>query len=94
MSATKTDLIVYAQSQMPNLPKATVSKIVDATIAGLFDLTLREGGITIRDEFTMTLVNRAARIGRNPTTGEKVNVPKKRAFKMKVARNRQKSLNA
>ncbi len=34
----------------------------------------------------LVLVNRAARIGRNPKTGEQINIPAKRVVKFRVAK--------
>ncbi len=34
----------------------------------------------------LVLVNRAARIGRNPATGEQINIPAKRVVKFRVAK--------
>jgi DNA-binding protein HU-beta len=34
----------------------------------------------------LVLVNRAARVGRNPATGEQINIPAKRVVKFRVAK--------
>jgi nucleoid DNA-binding protein len=64
----------------------TVTAIVEALASGQ-DVELRGFG-------SLRLVQRAARPGRNPKTGEPVSIPAKRAVKFKPALELRKRLNA
>lgn len=45
-----------------------------------------KNGFTIPGLGKLVLMNRKARIGRNPATGEQINIPAKRVLKFRVAK--------
>jgi DNA-binding protein HU-beta len=45
-----------------------------------------KNGFTVPGLGKLVLVNRKARIGRNPATGETINIPAKRVVKFRVAK--------
>lgn len=62
--------------------QANAVKTIDAFIEVVTN-TLKSGGtISLQGFGTFKTVNRAARIGRNPLTGEKVSIPAKRVPKL------------
>ena len=66
-------------------PVKEVKEIVDKFLIGISD-SLREGnGVTIRDFGSYKLSKRAARTGRNPYTGETIEIPEKEVVTFKPA---------
>ena len=63
-------------------------KDVVAFIEALVDLAYRESknGFTIPGLGKLVLVQRKARIGRNPATGEVIQIPAKKVVKFRVAK--------
>jgi len=66
---------------------------VSKKVAGLFveelvKLSYKEAknSFTIPGLGKLVLVNRKARIGRNPATGEQINIPAKRVVKFRIAK--------
>lgn len=61
-------------SEKAELPKASASKALDAVLEGV-TLSLQNGDPVVIVNFgTFTVKQRAARLGRNPSTGEKINI--------------------
>ena len=70
----KTELI-EAVAQSADISKAAASRAVDAFVDSVAD-ALREGDqVTLVGFGTFTVRERAARSGRNPRTGETINIP-------------------
>ena len=63
-------------------------KQVRAFLDDLADLAYQEApnGFTIPGIGKLVLVNRAARMGRNPATGETIQIPAKKVVKFRVAK--------
>ncbi len=59
-----------------------------ATLEALAQLSYKEAknGFTIPGIGKLVLVNRKARIGRNPRTGEQIQIPAKQVVKFRVAK--------
>jgi DNA-binding protein HU-beta len=84
---------------MPKLTKSqTVAKLADKTglskkqvnqvLEELVSLAYKEAknSFTIPGLGKLVLVNRAARMGRNPATGETIQIPAKRVVKFRIAK--------
>ena len=70
----KTELVEYI-SNGAEISKAAAAKALDAVVGGVTD-TIKEGEkITIPGLGTFSKEPRAARTGRNPQTGEAINIP-------------------
>ena len=70
----------------PNILRKDIEKIIEII---LYEITeaLREGNnIEIRGFGTYKIVNRKARIGRNPKNSELVQIPEKKAIKWKMSK--------
>lgn len=67
-----------------NLPKKTVIQVLES----LVNLAYKEAknSFTLPGLGKLVLVNRKARIGRNPQTGEPIKIPAKRVVKFRVAK--------
>lgn len=73
-----------ALSAKTGLSKKQVGQVVDELVA----LSYKEAknSFTIPGLGKLVLVNRKARIGRNPATGEQINIPAKRVVKFRIAK--------
>jgi DNA-binding protein HU-beta len=72
----KADLVekIFAD-QGPRVSKAQASRALDAVITGITDALKRGERVTISGFGTFSASKRKARVGRNPQTGEPINIP-------------------
>lgn len=75
---TKSQLIETVASRLQNVSKKDVEIIVDTVFGCMTDALARDERIEIRGLGSFVSKIRDAREGRNPKTGDKVSVPKKR----------------
>ena len=80
---TKTK-IVAALAEKCELPKKTSAAYLEA-LAGLAHKEAKNG-FTIPGLGKLVLVNRKARMGRNPQTGEAIKIPAKTVVKARIAK--------
>ncbi|MFB4205166.1 DNA-binding protein HU-beta [wastewater metagenome] len=67
--------LIEAVAQSADISKAAATRAVDAFVDSVAD-ALREGDqVTLVGFGTFTVRERAARTGRNPRTGETINIP-------------------
>ncbi|MDE0837556.1 MAG: HU family DNA-binding protein [Kiritimatiellae bacterium] len=80
---TKTQTIA-ALAERSGLQKAEANKLLEE----LANLAYQEAkdGFTIPGIGKLVLVDRAARMGRNPATGETISIPAKKVVKFRVAK--------
>ena len=71
----KADLIekIFAE-QGPRVSKAQAARALDSVIHGITDALKRGERVTISGFGTFTSAKRKARVGRNPQTGEPINI--------------------
>ena len=83
MSMTKTQIISALAEEM-----GTSKKQATAGLEKLVCLAYREAknGFTLPGLGKLVLVDRKARMGRNPKTGEAIQIPAKRVVKFRVAK--------
>jgi len=76
--------VVAAMAEKAGLAKSQVEKLLD----DLANLAYAEAknGFTIPGIGKLVLVNRAARVGRNPATGATIQIPAKKVVKFRVAK--------
>jgi len=76
--------ILAALAEKAELPKKKIAELVDA----LIQLAYKEAknGFTIPGLGKLVLVNRKARLGRNPATGETIKIAAKKVVKFRVAK--------
>ena len=81
MSISKSDIIKSVAAET-NHSQLTVKTILDVAFAAIGE-GVQTSTVAIRDFGTFRLKDRAARIGRNPSTGEAIDIPasKKIVFK-------------
>lgn len=80
---TKTQTIATL-AERSGLQKSEVTKLLDA-LAGLAYQEAKDG-FTVPGIGKLVLVNRAARMGRNPATGQQIQIPAKKVVKFRVAK--------
>ena len=76
--------IIKTLSEKTELPKKKVTEFVDELVALAYKES--KNGFTIPGLGKLVLVNRAARQGRNPATGETIQIPAKRVLKFRIAK--------
>jgi len=68
------------------LSKKTAAEIIDEVAALAVSETKKAGSFTLPGIGKLVLVNRKARMGRNPATGAEIKIPAKTVVKMRVAK--------
>ncbi len=77
MTMTKADLVEHVASEA-NLPRKQAVEVVQVVLEGIIAALHRDEKVELRGFGSFRVRQRGARIGRNPKTGEKVQVPPKR----------------
>ncbi len=89
----KSDILRLLEKRFEYLPKREVERTVEK-ILHFFSLKLSQGKrIEIRDFGTFITKQRESRKGRNPSTGEKINIKKKVFVHYNPGKNLKKKLN-
>ncbi|MCQ2194360.1 MAG: HU family DNA-binding protein [Paludibacteraceae bacterium] len=83
---TKAELIDAIASQS-GLTKADSQKALDATVKAISDLLKEGGNLQLVGFGTFSVEERAAREGRNPATGEKMQIAAKKVAKWKPSKS-------
>ena len=83
---TKAELIDAIASQS-GLTKADSQKALDATVKAISDLLKAGGNLQLVGFGTFSVEERAAREGRNPATGAKMQIPVKKVAKWKPSKS-------
>jgi DNA-binding protein HU-beta len=82
---TKAQIISYFAEKF-DLSKKVASSIIDEMVALAIAETKKVGAFTFPGVGKLVLVKRKARVGRNPATGEPINIPAKTVVKMRIAK--------
>lgn len=83
---TKSQLINHL-AQATGLTKQQVSSVLDELAKTAYqEARSKEKGFTLPGFGKLVLVNRAARTGRNPATGETIQIPAKKVVKFRIAK--------
>jgi DNA-binding protein HU-beta len=82
---TKAQIVSYFAKKF-DLSKKVASSIIDEMAALAVAETKKAGAFTFPGIGKLVLVRRKARLGRNPATGEPINIPAKTVVKMRVAK--------
>jgi len=79
---TKKEIAKKIAEEM-NIPQLTVAEIVQKVFDGITGTLVEEGRIELRNFGVFEVIKRKPRQARNPRTGEKVQVPERRAVRFK-----------
>ena len=82
---TKAQIVSYFAKKF-DLSKKVASSVIDQMAALAVAETKKAGAFTFPGVGKLVLVKRKARVGRNPATGEPINIPAKTVVKMRVAK--------
>jgi integration host factor beta subunit len=90
---TKSALIEQVTEKVEGLTKKQVEVIIDTVFDGMTEALARGEKIEIRGFGNFRLKHRDGKVARNPKTGEKVQVPSKRALHFKIGKPFHNALN-
>ena len=82
---TKAQIVTYFAKKF-DLSKKTASSVIDEMAGLAVAETKKAGAFTFPGIGKLVLVKRKARVGRNPATGEPINIPAKTVVKMRIAK--------
>jgi DNA-binding protein HU-beta len=82
---TKSQIVSYFAKKF-DLSKKNASSIIEEMAVLAIAETKKAGVFTFPGVGKLVLVKRKARVGRNPATGESINIPAKTVVKMRVAK--------
>ncbi len=88
----KNDLVA-AVAEDSGLSKADAGRAVDSVIQSITSALRRGTAVRLVGFGTFSVVNRAASEGRNPRTGEKIQIPASRQPKFKAGKGLKQSVN-
>ena len=93
MAIVKSKLIKELKKAYPNFLTQDLGKIIDIILKEIKDTLNRDEGVELRNFGTFRTSIQKPSIRRNPKTGQKVNVPKKKTIKWKMSKYLFKKLN-
>ena len=93
MAIVKSELIRELKKSYPNFLNKDLKKIIEIILKEIKETLKRDEGFELRNFGTLRTSVQKASIRRNPKTGEKVSVPKKRTIKWKMSKDLFKKLN-
>ncbi len=86
MAIVKSKLLKKLSDNYPNFLKKNLEKSLNIFLNEI-KLALYKGeNVEIRDFGTWSINDQKARLSRNPKTGEKINIPKKRKIRFKMSK--------
>lgn len=89
----KSELVQRISEQNPHLYQRDVENIVNAILDEITDALKRGDRVELRGFGAFSVKNRPARIGRNPRTGQKVEVSEKNVPFFKTGKEMRERLN-
>ena len=93
MAIVKSKLIKELKKSYPNFLTRDLDKVVEIILKEIKKTLNRDEGVELRNFGTFRVNIQKASIRRNPKTGEKVNVPKKKTIRWKMSKDLFKKLN-
>jgi len=91
---TKSELIARIAELNPRLTHGDVVRIVETVFGEIARALAREDRVELRGFGAFSVTRRAARTGRNPKTGEAVEVPDRLLPRFRAGKNLHERLNA
>ena len=93
MALVKSELLKELKKSYPNILTRDLDKIIEIILKEIKDTLSRDEGVEIRNFGTFRTSIQKPSIRRNPKTGQKVSVPKKKIIKWKMSKYLFKKLN-
>ena len=82
----RSDLVKMLAAKYPNILYKDIEKITNLIFLEIIDALCRGENIEIRGFGTYKIINRKARIGRNPKNSDIIQVPAKKAIRWKMSK--------
>ena len=76
--------LVKAAAAKAEVSAAAAAKVIDAALEAAVEAVKKGEGVQLVGYATIAVVNKAARKAKNPRTGAVINIPAKKAVKMKA----------
>ena len=89
----KTELI-DAVAKQTEMTKAKAAQAIDVTLSAIEDAIKAGDSVTLIGFGTFSIAERAARTGRNPSTGEPLHIPASRVPQFKAGKNLKDAANS
>lgn len=89
---TKSELIESIASQHPNMTKKNIEFIINSVFKSIKDSLQKGEKVEIRGFGSFKIREKSSKVGRNPKTGSKVNVPDKKVPYFKPGKEIKESL--
>lgn len=89
---TKVELINFI-AEKTGLTKADATRALEATMEGISEGLQKEGSVKLTGFCTFTAKKKDAKVGRNPRTGEAVQIPARVAVNIKAGSKLKDALN-
>ena len=83
---TKSDLILRLAEKYPHLLQRDIERIVNTVFDEITNALARNSRVELRGFGAFSVKKREARQGRNPKTGEPIQIPARRVVKFRVAK--------
>ena len=80
-------------SDKSDVAKAVVEKVLNSTLDSIQEALIEESNLTLVGFGTFSVIERAAREGRNPQTGKSIQIPAKNVVKFKPGKNFKENIN-
>ena len=93
MAIVKSELIKELKKSYPNFLTRDLDIVIETILKEIKDALRRNEGLELRNFGTFRVNIQKASIRRNPKTGQKVSVPKKKTIKWKISKYLFKKLN-
>ena len=93
MAIVKSKLLKELKKSYPNFLTKDLNKVIEIILKEIRNTLVRSEGVELRNFGTFRVNIQKASIRRNPKTGEKVNVPKKKTIRWKMSKDLFKKLN-
>jgi integration host factor subunit beta len=93
MSTVRSQIEKQLADRWPNLLRKDINKIIEIILSEISNSLYKNDPVEIRGFGRFSTKNQKSRLGRNPKSGEKINIPQKRALKWKCSKILLKKLN-
>jgi len=93
LAIVKSELIKQLKKSYPNFLSRDLNKLIDIILKEIKNTLNRGEGVELRGFGTFRTNIQKESIRRNPKTGTKINVPKKKTIKWKMSKDLFKKLN-
>ena len=93
MGIVKSDLLKQFRDNYPSFQKKDLNKIFEIFFKEIIESLRKGDSVEIRSFGSFSVRSYKSRMGRNPKTGDKINVPSKKSIHFKMSKEMFKNLN-